>query len=125
MRLTLGLDGAVVNVTPQDLREQWFGNFTYVWPRPPLYNGLLSEGDLNDSVVVLRDRLQSALGRPITSTIRNLFDAELANALLEFQTREALVPDRVVGPKTWLRLARATDSTTIPSLQKLTPVEAQ
>ena len=125
VRLTLGLDGAVVNVTPQDLREQWFGNFTYVWPRPPLYNGLLSEGDLNDSVVVLRDRLQSALGRPITSTIRNLFDAELANALLEFQTREALVPDRVVGPKTWLRLARATDSTTIPSLQKLTPVEAQ
>jgi general secretion pathway protein A len=124
-RLTLGLDGAIVNATPQDLREQWFGNFTYVWPRPPLYRGLLSEGDLQDSVVVLRDRLQTALGRPIPSTIQNLFDAELARALLEFQKREALVPDRVVGPQTWLRLARVTDSNSIPSLHELTPMGAR
>jgi len=121
-QLTLGLDGAIINATPVDLREQWFGNFTYVWPRPPLYRGLLSEGDLDDSVVVLRDRLQTALGRPITSTIQNLFDADLASALLEFQKREALSPDRVVGPATWLQLARVTKSNTIPSLLELTPV---
>lgn len=124
-RLTLGLDGAIINATPQDLREQWFGNFTYVWPRPPLYRGLLSEGDLDDSVVVLRDRLQTALGHPITSTIQNLFDADLASALLEFQKREALTPDRVVGPQVWLRLARVTESNTIPSLHELTPVGAK
>ena len=121
-RLTLGLDGVVVNATPKDLRDQWFGKFSYVWPRPPLVSGLLSEGDLHDGVVVLRDRLQTALGRPITSTIQNLFDAELAKALLEFQKREALIPDRVVGPQTWLRLASVTGSNTIPSLHEPTPV---
>ena len=124
-RLTLGLDGVVVNVTPQDLRDQWFGKFSYVWPRPPLVSGLLSEGDLHDGVVVLRDRLQTALARPITSTIQNLFDADLAKALLEFQKREALVPDRVVGPQTWLRLARVTGSNTIPSLHEPTPAGVQ
>lgn len=124
-RLSLGIDSAIVNVTAQDLREQWFGNFTYVWPQPPLYSGLLSEGDLHDSVVVLRDRLQTALGRSIPSTIQNMFDSDLAGALLEFQKREGLVPDRVVGPQTWLRLARVTESITIPSLHKLAPVRAQ
>jgi len=119
--LALGLAGTTFTVTPKDLREQWFGNFTYVWPQPPLYHGLLNEGDLHDSVVVLRDRLQTALGRPITSTIRNLFDAELANALLEFQKREALVPDRVVGPQTWVRLSRVTGSTSMPSLHNFRP----
>ncbi len=117
--LMLGLAGKTFTISPQDLREQWFGNFTYVWPRPPLYRGLLNEGDLNDSVVVLRDRLQAALGRPVPGTIRNLFDAELANALMEFQKREALVPDRVAGPQTWVRLTRVTGSTTMPSLQTL------
>lgn len=114
--LILGLDSRTLKVARQDLREQWFGNFTYLWPRPPLYRGLLNEGDLHDSVVVLRDRLQTALGRPITSTIRNMFDAELADALLEFQKREGLAPDRVVGPQTWVRLSRVTGSTTMPSL---------
>ena len=124
-QLTLGIDGTIIKATHQDLREHWFGNFTYVWPRPPLYRGLLSEGDLDDSVVVLRDRLQTALGHPITSTIQNLFDAELASALLEFQKREALTPDRVVGPQVWLRLARVTESNTIPSLHEFTPVGAK
>ncbi|MBM4203441.1 MAG: DUF2075 domain-containing protein [Gammaproteobacteria bacterium] len=120
-RMTLAVGTETVEASAEDLKALWFRNFSFLWPQPPLYQGILKKGDLQDGVVILRDRLERALGRPISYTISNVFDDELLDALAEFQKREALSVEPNAGPMTWVRLVRVNASRPIPSLR--TPVD--
>ncbi len=120
-RMTLVVGTQTLQVSAEDLKTLWFGNFSFFWPQPPLHQDLLQKGDLQDGVAILRDRLERALGRPISYTISNLFDEELAKALTEFQKREALPLEAVAGPMTWVRLTRVNASRPLPSLREPDP----
>jgi general secretion pathway protein A len=121
-RMTLVVGTQTMEASADDLKSLWFGNFSFLWPQPPLYQSILKKGDLQDGVAILRDRLERALGRPISYTISNVFDDELADALTEFQQREALPIEPNAGPMTWVRLTRVNASRPIPSLR--IPVES-
>lgn len=123
-RMTLVIGTETRQVSAEELKSLWFGSFSFFWPQPPLHQKVLQKGDLQDGVAILRDRLERALGRPISYTINNLFDDELEKALTEFQKREALPLEPVAGPMTWVRLTRVNASRPLPSLRQTGSTES-
>ena len=57
----------------------------------------LRRGDAGDPVPVV----QAALGLPATG----IFDAAMEAAVRRFQERKGLVPDGIVGPRTWAAIS--------------------
>ena len=76
-----------------------------LWQTPPGYYGSLRSGQQHETVGWLRLQLGSLVDRSLTTPTPNLFDENLKQAVLEFQTAEGLTADGIVGPATWIRLA--------------------
>jgi general secretion pathway protein A len=88
------------------LRDIWFGSFVVLWRMPPDYHGSLKRGDRHPSVAWLRDRLAELGADPGATDEPDVFDASLQDAVLTFQRDQNLLADGIVGPATWIRLAR-------------------
>lgn len=103
-RFVLVLDGRELEVAPRDLRDIWFGSFTTLWNQPPDYPGNLRRGDRHATVAYLRQQLAQLPDLGLSDNGSNRYGVDLEQAVLRFQTREALMADGVVGPETWIRL---------------------
>jgi general secretion pathway protein A len=104
-RILLGIGNETVETTQRALRDQWAGSFVVLWQTPPGYYGSLRSGQQHETVGWLRLQLGSLVDRSLASPTPNLFDENLQQAVLEFQTAEGLTADGIVGPATWIRLA--------------------
>lgn len=97
-----------VAVQPRQLRDHWYGNYVLLWQTPPNYLGSLREGDNHPTVAWLHRHLGQLMensDNTADTTPDNVFDAELTQMVLQFQTREGLLADGIVGPLTWIRLS--------------------
>jgi len=91
--------------TPRDLRDNWFGAYVVLWQTPPGYSGSLREGDNHPTVQWLHERLSDLHPEFELGTPRPQFGSELRQAIIDFQRREGLLADGIVGPMTWIHLS--------------------
>jgi general secretion pathway protein A len=103
--VTLDVGGTEVRYATADLGNNWFGGYVLLWKMPPDYSGSLKQGDRHPSVRWVRGQLESLQLASPASTDGDAFDAELHAAVMRFQESESMLPDGVVGPQTWIRLA--------------------
>lgn len=103
--VTLRVAGTEQRFAIRDLEESWFGAYVLIWQTPPGYRGTLKDGDRHPTVRWLREQL-GKLGFASTAAEPDVFDDGLHDAVLRFQTSEAIVPDGIVGPQTWIRLGQ-------------------
>lgn len=103
--LTLQLGATVVATTPRELRDAWYGTYVVLWQTPPGYHGSLRQGDYHETVSWLRQRLAALDAQPLAANESEFFGAGLHDTVVEFQQREGLLTDGIVGPATWIRLA--------------------
>ncbi len=106
------LGDEVYRITPNDLRDIWFGEYVVLWKMPPDYHGSLRNGDDHPSVGWLRGQLTALVDSQLASATPNHFDDSLHDAVLTFQRAEGLLVDGIVGPATWIRL---TDRLQLPT----------
>lgn len=107
--VTLGLGHERFTVSLEDLQDIWFGSYVLLWKMPPNYSGSLKRGDRHPSVRWLREQLTSLGMAAPASGDAAVFDAALQDAVVDFQRRESLLADGIVGPATWIRLGARLD----------------
>ncbi|MFW6093093.1 MAG: AAA family ATPase [Pseudomonadota bacterium] len=112
----LELAGQRYRVDPARLQDAWFGSYVVLWQMPPDYQGALKRGDEHSTVRWLRERLEALGAGPLETASPSRFDAPLQEAVIEFQRRESLLTDGIVGPATWIKLAERLD-TAAPRLE--------
>jgi general secretion pathway protein A len=103
--LTLNVGGEVLRIEQRDLRDVWFGAYVILWQTPPGYIGSIRQGDRHETVSWLRQQLAGVSNLDLSSDQPDLFDAELHEAVMQFQRDQGLIIDGVVGPATWIRLS--------------------
>ena len=104
-RYQLQLGDKTMSVSPQDLRDNWFGAYVILWQTPPNYYGSLRQGDEHSTVGWLHTRLNEIMPTQNRTVPDNVFDADLHDLVIEFQSAEGLLADGIVGPLTWIRIS--------------------
>ena len=93
-----------LQVSLGELMPLWLGDFLLVW-RPAFGSGrVLSEGTQGADVAALRLALAAALNLALNSQQPAVFDAELKQAVVQFQRQQRLEPDGVAGARTMIAL---------------------
>ncbi len=82
----------------------WFGKYLLLWKPPAPGQKILRVGDRDEAVIWLRDALARFRGEPLAADSNDLFDAQLATQLREFQRRRRLMADGIAGPITLAQL---------------------
>ena len=99
-----------------DLTHYWYGDNLLLWK--PIFGdaAALVPGARSESVPWLRDSLQRALGTTITGPDPLYYDEELAAKVRDFQRRENLAVDGVVGAHTQIAMQTILGAAGIPLL---------
>lgn len=118
---TLMLDDGPRTVGMERLNGMWNGEALLLW-RPPTRAELLRPGSRGDDVVWLRRQLAETDDRPLSEPVSELFDAELAQRVREFQRRHGLHVDGLAGPDTLLILTSVAPA---PDTPRLVPASGQ
>ncbi len=94
-------------VSLDDLRTHWSGDFTLLWRPPPDYQVELTEGVRGDAVKWLRERLAVVRNRPVSGADNRhlVFDASLKQQVHAFQAAHGLKADGIAGPQTLMRVS--------------------
>jgi general secretion pathway protein A len=106
--ITVKLGGSEVETTADALTDHWYGTYIVLWQMPPDYRGNLKIGDEGPSVAWLRQHLAQSLQIDLRATNPERFDEGLRAALIRFQRENAMVPDGIAGPMTWIAIADST-----------------
>ena len=95
----------------------WNGNFLMLW-QPPL-SGLqaIAPAQQSDSVLWLREQLNLIEGGEANAYQSPLFDESLKAKVIEFQRRQHLTPDGIVGVRTLIHLINETGTGDSPHLK--------
>ena len=102
----LVVGGNALKTSPRALRDLWFGNYTLAWRAPQHYRGNIQAGQRGAAVTLLRDKLSKALSEDLRTSQPDYLDDNLADALGRFQSRAGVAKDGIVGPLTWVALAK-------------------
>jgi general secretion pathway protein A len=88
-----------------ELARYWLGDFVMLWRPASSPVKALSAGMHGEEVRWLRQRLQRLHGVSATAPVSDVFDAELAGWVREFQRGHQLTVDGIAGERTQLALA--------------------
>jgi general secretion pathway protein A len=97
------------------LAEQWSGDYTLLWRKPPVVNKPLRLGVHGPDVQWLGKQLAQLHGKAAETTKDQVFDEAMMRQVKQFQLAQGLIPDGAVGPQTMMRLSGAADKT-VPKL---------
>jgi len=114
-RARIDLGGAQA-VPIAELSRYWFGDFVLLWRPQMLHPKPLSLGMRGEEVRQLRERLDRLKGTHVSDPDSDVFDAELAQLVREFQRTHRLVVDGVAGVQTLVVLNSATAEPHTPLL---------
>lgn len=116
-RARLQLGGQSLELPLATLDRYWMGEYVLLW-RSPIARELLRQGDVSEDVTWLRRVLveQGMLG-PVTGEAQYRFDAGLQQAVEQFQARQGLQQDGVVGALTLIQLNNADRDNRAPRLR--------
>jgi general secretion pathway protein A len=103
-------------LTIEQLESYWYGEYTLLLQKPPGGHMYLKVGDRDDDVAWVRQQTELALGIKLPTADPFNFDYVLQKHVLEFQRRQGLVPDGVVGKYTILHLNSRSGRDGVPRL---------
>ena len=103
-------------LTIEQLESYWYGDYTLLLQKPPGGHMYLKVGDRGEDVAWVRKRIEMALGVKLPTADPFNFDYVLQKHVLEFQRRQGLVPDGVVGKYTIIHLNSQSDRDGVPRL---------
>ena len=99
-----------------ELSRYWLGDFVMLWRPASSPVKALSSGMRGDQVRWLRQSLQRVRGVHSDAPVSDVFDAELADQVREFQRLHQLAVDGIAGVQTQIALASAIAGSNAPLL---------
>lgn len=106
----ISVGNETTEVSLEDINSRWLGNYVLLWRVPAGYQGALRPGSRNSSVLWLETQLASIQGREPAAGENPVFDKDLVRQVKEFQLKEGLVPDGIVGVQTFIHLNTAAEN---------------
>ena len=106
---TLRIGRDTLDVTLISLAALWQGDFATYWRAPEGYRGVLVGGAVGPAVDALAAQLAAVRGEP-APTVPVIYDNNMTERVVAFQTSQGLAADGRAGPTTFMQLARATGS---------------
>ena len=111
------LGGQTRTVAIGALAAQWSGQYALLWRMPSEAHDNIRLGERGPAVAWLARELAQVQGRAAPPVGDALFDGDLLRRVKQYQLGAGLIPDGLVGPRTLMRLAGATDKTA-PTLSR-------
>ena len=105
---TLGNETRKVNINK--IASWWLGEYTLFWKAPSNYKGKLGEGNHGPLVAWIDQQLSIVQGRAVKPDEKQTYDESMKKEIRAFQITAGLVPDGIMGPKTIICLANASNS---------------
>jgi general secretion pathway protein A len=99
--LMLDVVGREHTIPAAAIPNVWDGKFLLLWKTNDVFDGIISQGETGQQVAWLRHSIDKIEG---TETAGDWFDAELVARVKQFQSTAGLVPDGIVGPRTYMVL---------------------
>ncbi len=93
-------------VDVRKIASWWLGEYTLFWKPPPNYKGKLDQA----LVTWVDHQLSIVQGRAVKPEEKLLYNKSMKKEIRAFQITAGLVPDGIVGPRTIICLANATDT---------------
>ena len=103
-------------LTPDQVKQNWYGEFTLLLQGPPGGRLFLRAGDRDPVVSWIRDQLEIAQGISLPAADPLNFDYALQREVLAFQRDHGLSADGVVGKYTMIHLNTASGREGVPRL---------
>jgi general secretion pathway protein A len=113
-RIELG--GTTHDIGIGELSRYWFGDFVMLWRPGTSQVKSLSPGMHGPDVRWLRESLQHVRGEHSDGPVSDVFDADLANLVRDFQRQHRLTVDGIAGVQTQIALASAVAGSDAPLL---------
>jgi len=103
-RLLVGTREQALTVTRDSVESRWLGTYLVAWPQAAGWPGYISRGDSGPAVVTIME-MAGRVEEPYNGD--QVFDAAFELWLKNFQARNGLKPDGIVGRNTLLHLMTA------------------
>jgi general secretion pathway protein A len=113
-RIELG--GTTHDIGIGELSRYWFGDFVMLWRPGTSQVKSLSPGMHGADVRWLRESLQHVRGEHSDGPVSDVFDADLASLVRDFQRQHRLTVDGIAGVQTQIALASAVAGSDAPLL---------
>jgi general secretion pathway protein A len=114
---TLTSQGKTAHVGIAELTRYWYGENLVLW-KPIFADSPLVPGSRSESVLWLRDSIQQVFGLTLASADPLHYDDALVEKVREFQRREQLKIDGIVGVETQISLQAALGAPDVPLLSE-------
>jgi general secretion pathway protein A len=114
---TLSSEGKTAHVAIADLTRYWYGENLVLW-KPIFADSPLLPGSRSESVLWLRDSIQRIFGLTLASADPLHYDDVLVEKVREFQRREQLKIDGIVGVETQISLQAVLGGSDVPLLSE-------
>jgi general secretion pathway protein A len=114
---TLTSQGKTAHIGIAELTRYWYGENLVLW-KPIFADSPLVPGSRSESVLWLRDSIQQVFGLTLASTDPLHYDDALVEKVREFQRREQLKIDGIVGIETQISLQAALGAADVPLLRE-------
>ena len=94
----------------KEIASWWFGEYTLFWKAPSDYKEKLDQGSRGPLVTWIDRQLSIVQRRAANPDQKRRYDETMKKEIRAFQMTAGLVPDGIVGPRTIICLANATDT---------------
>ncbi|MGA3083966.1 MAG: AAA family ATPase [Thermodesulfobacteriota bacterium] len=107
---TFAIGNETRKVDIRKIASWWLGEYTLFWKVPSNYKGKLDQGNHGPLVAWIDQQLSIVQGRPAKPEEKLLYNEPMKKEIRAFQITAGLVPDGIMGPRTIICLANATDA---------------
>jgi len=103
--VTLNFDGKIFDFPKQEINDYWLGQFLLLWQPPSVPTLILRTGVTHDDVRWVRKRLNILENKSVPDAdLSAKFDKNLRRRVVNFQRKQRLLVDGVIGEQTMLLL---------------------
>ena len=107
---TFAIGNETRKVNINRIASWWLGEFTLFWKAPSGYKEKLDQGSPGPLVAWIDQQLSIVQGRAVKTDEKPTYNEPMKREIRAFQITAGLVPDGIIGPKTIICLANATNS---------------
>lgn len=108
--VTFAIGHETRKVEIKDIASWWFGEYTLFWKAPSEYKEKLDQKGSGPLVAWIDRQLSIVQRRAVKPDQKRHYDETMKKEIRAFQMTVGLVPDGIVGPRTIICLANATDT---------------